>query len=809
MATDKQQRREAALTSWSVAAGSAGFAVPDAGEIARIATAPDTWRSERPSPAALDWGDTIAHIVHQIKFGMDPSEVVRHLPVELRIPKSGVIATPTPPDQAAGPTDVSVPVVATPATKPVEDSPQEPGEERQPETAIDALIAWRARRIAEGADSAETINDVTFLNLIKYKRTAPDQVKKQLRGPAGALAPEISAILQSFLGVPEPVAATEPRAVTTPAVADAPPRTARPNPSSRDEQKTTAVDSSTGSAAGLELLRTEDFCEYEYGETDVPRADLQFSKTADGYRLVWPAIAAASGTITLYRLVTGEGFAPHKPEAGELIGVVQDTSWEDARFFTSSVRHYQVWAHTGADAKDARQQQPVCIAKGEIVSPVTEFHLSEDEGRVIGQWSAWPGTNAVRIYRIPLDAGPPVMNDPRNEICGGQQNLTGFVDTGVDRGARYLYQAKSEVSVDGGIRLSQPAQGDILVSVVLTAVSDLEVTSGSASTRMEFDLSWSNPESGEVIVYRTEFAPPAGLQDAELDQEALEPQGLTTVTRLKHPAIAGEANTSRMVGVPWPSGWDRAYLTPVTVLGGHARVGATMVQTRPIDPVTSPRIIERGNKQIATFGWPKSASTVCAHIGPRGVPIDDMSMGSAMEEISSRQYRRDGGLSLNLPAGGCAVHLLPVAFSRGERIVGQPTTIDYNGLTRMNYALQPAQNSGASGMTDIFLRCEVELDDPTAFVMVFNPDRLPLSARDGRSLSLVNPSQGRPTMQASVPRLGPKSRESGWQVDLSQVKGYVRLFVDLDSVYGMSRTFALQDPPVATLRRTSDVDAPR
>ena len=777
MVSDKQVRRETALLEWSRAAGGLGFAVPTEDEVRRIAASQDTWRSESPSAAAVDWADTIVHILHQIKFGMDPFEVVRHLPDDLLIPTSGPVRRQPPaPAPAAAPAPAPTP---------------EPAPEVEPvpvRTPIDALFAWRAQQIANGVEYAETIKDATFHNLVKYGHTSVEQVRRQLRGPATALAEEIAAILSSFAppsGEPAPTETAPTRGATD----------TRPTPAATE---TPGASSTTGV---LDRLITEDFCEYEYGETDIVPTDLKFTKTADGCNFSWAP--HMSGTaVTLYRIISGEGSVPHKPEAGDLVGVTVETTWEDARFFASAVRNLQVWCHAGADVDDARKRQPILIAHGEIVSPVADFVLTEDEGRVIGQWNVWSGTQAVRIHRIPLGTGSPVVHDPRNEICSGQPNLTGFVDRDVERGARYLYRAMSEVVVNGGTRLSQPAQGEILVSVVLESVDDLTVQSEDVGDIPYFDLIWTDPSAGRVVIYRTEFPPDAGLQDTEVPEASLGPQGLTEETRLAHPAVAGEGRTSRMVGVPWPSGWDRAYLTPVTLMNGTARVGTTTVQTRPIAPVSNARIIERCNKQIVTFGWPKSAAAVLAYIGPMGLPFDQVSPSADADEISARQYRRDGGLSLRstLPAGGCSVHLVPIAFSRGEQIAGTVTSIEYNGLVRMAYMLRRDDSPGASSGVSLHVFCAEDVESPPPLVLVFNRDRLPLSSRDGHSVPLRGAGEDRPVMQCVLPRLSKGWADTGWKADLTGHAGYVRLFVDSNRAQIGARRFAMLDPAVSTLK---------
>lgn len=789
MAADKQARRAAALTQWANAAAGVGFDVPTDNDIRSMAADPDGWQRQAPSSAALDWVDTVTHINHQIKFGMDPSEVVRHLPEELRTPRSG---PPRPKTEVAS--------VAP------ESEPGESTDDEEP-SALDALFSWRAKRVASGDAAAASIKDVTFHNLIKYGHTSANQIRRQLRGPSVALADNIAEVFSSFGGgdhsdleKPEQTAAVVEKPVAQKPVAPQSSRRAekKPAPAHRRSEEEQAVESLP--ASELAGLQHSDFCEYDFGST-FEKSTLSISAKGGGYSLSWPAYPSTADAVVLYRVVSGENTAPYKPEVGELLGVTTQTNWTDERFTTSAVRVYQVWAHSGRDVTDAASRQPELLAEGETVSPVTDFVLDEDEGRVIGRWSAWTGTRAVRIYRIPLDGASPVSNDPRYQIHGSAENLTGFVDVDVERGQRYLYRALSEVTVGAGTRQSRAAQNEILVSVVLQPVDDLVVESEGSGTASSFDLAWTDPESGTVVVYRTEEPPDAGLRFENLPESALEVQGLTPRMRLAHPAVAGGAGTSRMHGVPWPTGWDRAYLTPVTLLNGSARVGNTTVQTRPIDPVTDARIIERCSSQVVTFGWPKSAASVFAYIGPRNHTPEDLLEGQPALEISAGRYQRDGGLTFRtpLPPSGCSVHLVPIAYSRGERVTGTVTTLDYQGLTEMRYRLDRSESADGRQRVSVFVASRVDTDPPAPFILVHNRTRLPLSARDGEPMAMtdINDHTGRQARQFLPPRLGPKWVDSGCSADIADMTGYIRLFLDIDAA--SASRYALLDPPVFQL----------
>lgn len=335
---------------------------------------------------------------------------------------------------------------------------------------------------------------------------------------------------------------------------------------------------------------------------------------------------------------------------------------------------------------------------------------------------------------------------------------------------------------------------------MLEPVDDLTVHPDDHPDKPSFDLSWTTPESGNVFVYRTQTPPDAGLRFAALAESAIEVEGLTRETQLAHPIEAGEAGTSRMRRIPWPTGWDRAYLTPVTVLNGSARVGKTTVQTRPIPPVTDAKIVERCATQLVTFGWPKSAASVLAYLGPRNHTPEDLLESRAEQEISAAQYRSNGGLTFRqLPANGCAVHLIPIAYSRGARVTGTVTTLDYPGLTRIWYTLDRTSGPNGGARLSVSLFAGNELEPPAPLMLVHNHERLPLSARDGESLTLndQNDPSGRGMRQFLPPRLVPQWTPTGWSADVTGRAGYVRLFLDIDPV--RARGFAMLDPAVSEL----------
>lgn len=785
----------AALTLWAQSEHArTSREVPAAEQLVRISRDPDGWAAGPHSDVAQVWAPTIEHLLRQVRLGVSPAVAAAQLPDALRAP----VRAPRAPSHAA-PDTVAQPSVPTEPAAPVQPAdaagttgPPPPATTVDPDPdnrgkVVAALIEWRAVQIANGVDGADAIKDVTLRNLVKYRQTSEEQIRMKLPGSAAGLAGDLARVFVT-LGV---------GAVTVAPAADAPPPPVRPAPrpvvlTGASPLPTPTRDTAPVDAHRLDLSHA-DFVAYDFSPAEVSPSAIGIAGTADGVNLSWDRWPASPGQTVIYRVVSGDDQTPYKPEAGDLVTVTTADSCPDHRFLVSAVRAYQVWVHAGPDAVAARAAQPVLWAHGSEISPVDNMTLTEDEGRVIGQWSVFPGTKAVRVYRIPLEGGGVPGDDPQYQIAVGDANLTGFVDAAVPRGRRYLYRALAEVEVNGSLRLSRRTQQEILVSVRLTPVDDLAITISEAGA--QFDLTWSTPETGIVAIYRFNKQPPAGLERDDLDASALELQGFSEQTRIKQPVSARDSTTSQMIGVPWPQGWDRAYVTPVTVSGGRVRIGTTRVQARPLPPVESPRLIERFHTELITFGWPSGAATVFAYIGygpATGDAIEQNTSGTPFAEVSQSAYQRDGALIFGrpLPPNGCTIYLVPVAYSAGEEIRGDVVTLDYPGIARCDYWFS-VMHSAPRGqiLVRVMLDSESDIDDPPALVLVHHPDRLPLDASDGRNLGFLNRGFNVPHCQ--LDRIGRGVNTTDWQVDLTGVVGFIRLFVS-DS--RRRRPIALRDP---------------
>lgn len=252
-----------------------------------------------------------------------------------------------------------------------------------------------------------------------------------------------------------------------------------------------------------------------------------------------------------------------------------------------------------------------------------------------------------------------------------------------------------------------------------------------------------------------------------------------------------------MLDVPWPREWVRTYFTPVTLHADQARVGKTIPQVRT-RAVRDAKIYERVTQQVLTMPWPEGAATVQVFMSPPGEPVELAIGGTPFAEISAAAYERFGGLHFNqlLDATGCDLHLVPLSFAAGEKIVGRPTTVRYPGLMRLYYGCEHLPNGF------LMIRVRGEFDNPTSppFVLVHNATRLPLDVQDGTTVQVRSEMSGPngPLMARFAPNGIGTPWSVGWVADLKPLgNGYVRVFADV-RVEDL-KAVAVLDPPLEYL----------
>lgn len=552
------------------------------------------------------------------------------------------------------------------------------------------------------------------------------------------------------------------------------------------------------------------FAAYNFIPANIAVAEARQNKLANGsLRYSWEA-SQEPGDFKVYRVVSGDNMVPYTPDQANLVDITTETSAQDTREFSTAVRHVQIWCHAGKDLDDAVGSQPWLHASIDLVAEVPHIDIREDEGRVIGQWTVLDGTLKVHIYRIPIAQALGVNADQQYRILSDANNLGGFVDTGAVRGASYIYQVFAEATVNGVQRLSPPKIVQLTVSSILLPVEDLEVRlqPEQEDGLVLCDLRWSTPPGGRVDIYRTQTPPTPGIELKALEEAALSQGGLNLQLRMAHP-IEKVGEKSTMMGVPWPVDWTRAYFTPVTVLDGRAHVGTSRVSSRPTR-IRNAKIVERVDSQILTFEWPDGADAVMVYQAAVGQGAE-AAMGGQPLEITHSRYNQRGGLYFErlLPADGCELHLVPVSFEAGNRVNGTVTSIRYNWILRVSYWVAARRNrmSGKLNGFAVQVRAHQEVGGLPQFVLVHNPERLPLTAADGIALNMVRETDNSPqgirafspeSRPADVPQDTWITDPASWERDVSSPSGFVRLFANLDPE--RAQQLALLDPDVNELR---------
>jgi hypothetical protein len=622
------------------------------------------------------------------------------------------------------------------------------------------LLAWRQQLVDSGAVAARSFKEAHLRLVLKSGRTDVEQIREMLPGSVAEHAEAMARVLAEL----ENRAPDSPSEPAPPAVAD------------------------------VHAIA------FRHGESRPDVVDLS-----------WPDYQA-NGGVVLYRVVSGEDRAPKSPENADLVAATPLSAASDDRPLTGPVRYYQVWVITGTSRADALSTRPVLHASGVFVAPPGDVSIREDNGLVIGKWTEPPATSSVHVYRIPRDAADETgIDESRYRILAEGEHRTGFVDSGAARGMRYRYRVRCAVAVDDAVLFSEPADVDVEVSAVLAAVTDISVDTSLDGE--SFDVSWAAP-GAEVAVYLSQTGPSAGGVATELPENALEQVGLTPDLRLQHSvtdrALPDGSHRTLMTGVPWPRGWSRAYLTPVTILAGRAVLGRTVSAVRT-GTIREIELAEYCNKQVLTFEWPDGAAGVVVTLAAKGYDPRAGLTGRSFE-ISLEDYEKYGGMHLTgaLPVGGCSLHLAPVAFSGGRRVTGPVASIEYPGMLRLQYAVRIGRDpNGFPNTATVAVRSEYDIPGSPSFVLVNNPQRMPLSVHDGQPVDVAPlDAQGQladqPSKQLRWTALTASGSGELWAANVSGLHGWIRLFLNIPDPAQL-RTLALLDPPVQTLQLTATV----
>lgn len=809
MAQITADHRTQFLLAWAETQRAKGFTMPDAALLEQFGKSNSLDGLSRDS-RVIPWLPALEFFQRQWKMGVSSPSLPNALSTPVGSVKPPADAEPmfappatvTPAAAAAGLSAVAAPATADPAPVSTTDSYMD--------RRLAALKVWRDGEVANGTENASALKDSLLKTIAQLAVSTANGISAPLPASLSSFAPAIAGVLA---GVAESRAAAEAHPGADAGSALAPqvePELSVPSEASATPAHA-AVQPEQAATADADVPAF--FAPYAFGEQTSDVTSLLGTLGADsGLALSWDAVGGAP-LAAFYRVVSSDEYMPYNPDLADVIGVTTATAIHDLRPSTSAVRAAQVWAHFGPTPQLAASSQPVLHAQGLFVAQPKDVDIREDEGRVIGQWSIWPGIARVQVFRIPQERAVTGRGDPQYRILPNRDNLGGFVDAEAKRGSRYLYEVRAEAPVDGRVQLSMPVSVPLLISEVIEPVMDLAIEAHGADDDRQFDLSWTAPSGGQVVIYRTALPPLPGANLRPIAEAALEQALLGAENRLAHPVDVSVDGSSHMTNVPWPREWTRAYFTPVTLLAGQAFVGKTISHAGPRS-ISMARIVERVNQQVLTFAWPDGAASVQAYASPIGAGAELAMKNSQPIEISAEQYKERGGLRFpsNLPPKGCEIHLVPVAFQAGDRVEGTPVTIVYPGLTRMRYELKSQRNllGQVTGVTFSVIAIGKIIDKPYSFVLVHNPDRFPLGVSDGTALSVIPDDMDgiAPVKRLQLPQIsnepggrGWKTSPDTWKSEVGRPSGYVRLLVDLppDTLV----TVALLDPAPSALRLQS------
>lgn len=534
----------------------------------------------------------------------------------------------------------------------------------------------------------------------------------------------------------------------------------------------------------------------------IPGADLRVRPTGDGgLELEWSLPSWAQDLHgfrdRIFRVVSNEEEFDKDPEFGEPRAVTVGHRWVDREPLSTAYRLYQVWMHEGSSESAALRSEPKLVGEQPFIRPINNIELSATGSVVKGQWSPDEHTHRVAVFAA--KASERRTNSRKNEIAVDTQNLQGFRFSPQNKGVEYKFVAQRYVLIHGEQHASAPSEDfSIYVNAEVVDVP-IQVDESDDGFETKFNVNWENPDSGEVRIYRTVNAPTDGLHDRVVEVDQLESFGL--------PQRDWANDLERGMTscwVDWPEDWYSVFITPVSVVGGQAKVGRSHSRVR-VGDIVNPRLHERVNNQFLTFGWPDEAHEVTAVFGELGAghevtPRPD-SPGSNIASIHREAYEREGGMRVQLPAAG-DVALFPSRVYEGRQIWGDPRVLHYDGVQQFSYVFTVLR-----GRLSLVIYSDREDTSHRQFTLRIQQGRLPLEPDDGveiktRRITTEGSEDADYLPGINSGRLHPDQYTEYWEVDPAVFQepqgGLLRVFVREDHQQGTPVT-ALIDPNPTTL----------
>ena len=138
------------------------------------------------------------------------------------------------------------------------------------------------------------------------------------------------------------------------------------------------------------------------------------------------------------------------------------------------------------------------------------------------------------------------------------------------------------------------------------------------------------------------------------------------------------------------------------------------------------------------------------------------------------------------------MHLVATTYARGRAQYSRPVTVDYPGLCRLSYVIEPLPNPSSgrrkeqTPSTRRRLTVTADLEVTVPLVLVYNAERLPLSPSDGQIIYRheLSFAPGAPVLFE--------------EFDIGNNTGYVRLFAHVGR--DLAHLRAVLDPALDQLR---------
>ncbi len=648
----------------------------------------------------------------------------------------------------------------------------------------DALKQVRALALTDNTEVIPTSADLYRPNLDPVEEyTYAEVVEEPVPEPVGEAAP-----------APTPAPTSEPTPDPEPDIApeSEPVSEPEPEPVVVEEQD---VDLRPYQPHEFRML--DGFADVE----PIPGAELWLRRTAVGdLELEWDlpdGAAPQSGhRARLFRVVSEEHDFEQDPELGEPRVVTVGHRWVDTEPLTTAYRMYQVWMHEGTSETSALRSEPQLVGQTHFILPIEHIDLSVAGSVVKGQWSPQEHTHRVAVFAA--QSTERRTRAQKNEIATVTQNLQGFRHTPELKGVRYKFVAQRYVLINGDQLASAPSE-EFEISVPAEVVEvPIDVEESFDGFDTGFTVSWENPNSGEVRIYRTEHAPASGLGDRIVEVEMLESFGLAQRDWTND--LERGMSTCQ---VDWPDDWYSVFLTPVSVVGNQARVGRSHSRVR-VGEITNARLHERVNNQLLTFGWPEEAHEVTAVFGARGTGhrITPGAEGdsSNIASIHRQAYEDEGGMRIHLPAAGGDIALFPSRVYEGRQIWGEPVVLKYDGLRIYRYAFEIHH-----GTLHVVIRADREEHVHRSFTLRLQQGRLPLEQGDGtevktRRIPDVGPADVDYLPGVNTSALYPDRHTERWELNPEDLDvapdSFLRLFAWEESEQGGPVTVLIDPNPV-------------